>query len=89
MQAAVKHLPLFAYIEGRQAGDALDRVMSHCVNVRSVTKGSYNPFARRKGEPIPTCAGGMQLSLDLTKAYDDRVSWDRLISASPENYPGQ
>ena len=26
VQAAVKHLTLFAYIEGRQAGDALDRV---------------------------------------------------------------
>ena len=47
VQAAVKRLPLFAYIEGRQAGDALDRVMSHCANVRSLTKRSY--IARAKG----------------------------------------
>ena len=30
VQRAVEALPLFAYISGRQAGDALDRVFSHC-----------------------------------------------------------
>ena len=69
VQRAVEGLPLFAYISGRQAGDALDRVFAHCAHVRKIAKGAYNPIARKAGESRADCLGGIQLSLDLSKAY--------------------
>ena len=70
VQRAVEDLPLFAYISGRQAGDALDRVFAHCAHVRKIAKGAYNPIARKAGESRADCLGGIQLSLDLSKACD-------------------
>ena len=80
VQRVVEALPLFAYISGRQAGDALDRVFSHCAHVRKIAKGAYNPIARKAGEIRSDCLGGIQLSLDLSKAYD-KVPWSRLRQA--------
>ena len=78
VQRVVEALPLFAYTSGRQAGDALDRVFSQCARIRQIAKGAYNPIARKAGETRSDCLGGIQLSLDLSKAYD-KVPWPRLL----------
>ena len=43
-------------------------------------KGAYNPIARKAGESRADCLGGIQLSLDLSKAYD-KVPWAKLRQA--------
>ena len=67
--AAVADVPQFAYINGRQTADAIDRVLAHCQQIRCrVSDNRFNPF-----KPTQTRAkftGGMQLSLDLAKAFD-------------------
>ena len=79
VQAAVKHLPLFAYIEGRQAGR---RCPGPChvtlCQCEEPDQDFVQPVCTQK--PIPTCGGGIQLSLHPTRAYD-RVPWDRLVQA--------
>ena len=69
--AALQEVPQFAYMMGRQVNDALDRVISHCFSVRELLKGgSRSVFRLQEGRRDPLLRGGMQLSLDLSKAYD-------------------
>ena len=66
---AIEHVPQFAYIQNRQTSDSLDRVISHCRQVRSgVAANRFNPF--RPHQSRARFTGGMQLSLDLAKAFD-------------------
>ena len=66
---AVKHVPQFAYIHNRQTSDSIDRVISHCHQVRSrVAENRFNPF--KQSHIRARFTGGMQLSLDLAKAFD-------------------
>ena len=66
---AVEYVPQFAYIHHRQTSDAIDRVISHCQQVRSrVAANRFNPFQPTHNRAKFT--GGMQLSLDLAKAFD-------------------
>ena len=66
---AIEHVPQFAYIQNRQTSDSLDRVISHCRQVRSVVAANrFNPFKPHQSRARFT--GGMQLSLDLAKACD-------------------
>ena len=55
----------------RQCSDAIDRVLSHCARVRSRFESQrrtvWEPAAGRALAPIQ---GGLQLSVDLAKAYD-------------------
>ena len=69
--ATLQRIPQYAYTPHRQAADAVDRVLSHCWEVRELIKGnSRNVFKLHEGRSeIPFC-GGLQLSLDLSKAYD-------------------
>ena len=69
--AALQEVPQFAYMMGRQVNDALDRVISHCYSVRELLKGGSRSVVRlQEGRRDPLLRGGMQLSLDLSKAYD-------------------
>ena len=61
--------PQFAYVAARQTSDSLDRVISHCMRVREQLK-QYSGWNRRRKLHGGTLVGGMQLSLDLAKAYD-------------------
>ena len=68
---AVEAVPQFAYVLSRQCSDAIDRVLSHCARVRaclhSKRRTVWEPSSSHAQVPIQ---GGMQLSLDLAKAYD-------------------
>ena len=66
---AVHHIPQFAYIAHRQTSDSIDRVMAHCQQIRTRTANNrFNPF--KPGQGRAKFSGGMQLSLDLAKAFD-------------------
>ena len=66
---AVEHIPQFAYIPHRQTSDSIDRVIAHCQHIRSkISANRHNPF--RPHQERKRFTGGMQLSLDLAKAFD-------------------
>ena len=66
---AVEYVPQFAYIHNRQTSDSIDRVISHCHQIRSrVAENRFNPF--KPSQSRARFTGGMQLSLDLAKAFD-------------------
>ncbi|CAE7307349.1 unnamed protein product [Symbiodinium sp. CCMP2592] len=67
----LESIPQFAYLGGRSLQQALDRVVSHCAEVRSlVAQQGRNPFIYHQGRETLAVAGGIQLSLDISKAYD-------------------
>ena len=67
--SATESIPQFAYLHHRQTSDALDRVLTHCHCVRlKVSENRFNPFKATQSRAKFT--GGMQLSLDLAKAFD-------------------
>ena len=71
LQQALQSTPQFAYQQDRQTGDALDRVLSHCLLVRSRLQDHRSSvFSRRDGSFCSSFTGGVQLSLDMSKAYD-------------------
>ena len=66
---AVEYVPQFAYIHNRQTPDSIDRVIAHCHQIRSkVADNRFNPF--KPNQHRARFTGGMQLSLDLAKAFD-------------------
>ena len=69
LQQALQSTPQFAYQQDRQTGDALDRVLSHCLLVRSRLQDHRSSvFSRRDGSFCSSFTGGVQLSLDMSKA---------------------
>lgn len=73
-------MPLWAYLPGRSTQDALLRVGQHCLAVRSMmTCLRSTPFTRQRGMHRYRVAGGLQLFLDIEKAFD-MVSRARLFS---------
>ena len=68
---AVQSVPQFAYVAGRQCADAIDRALSHCARIRAGLQ-SYgrNAWSQSRGPSRASVYGGLQLSLDLAKAYD-------------------
>ena len=78
---AMVRLPQYAYVAGRGTTEAILRVTLHCACVRNTLQTQrmtiHDRFAgaRRAG-----CVGGMQMSLDLSKAFD-MLSHDVLILA--------
>ena len=69
VNAALRLTPQFAYVAARQTSDSLDRVLSHCMRVREKLK-QYSGLDKRRRVRGGALVGGMQLSLDLAKAYD-------------------
>ena len=64
-------IPQFAYIAGRSLQEALHRVIARCAQVRAlVASQAINIHGRRAGKSSQPLCGGMQLSLDISKAYD-------------------
>ena len=71
LEKALHRTPQFAYLSHRQVADAVDRVASHCRSVRECLKGGgRSVFKLQQGFRESHLYGGMQLSLDLSKAYD-------------------
>ena len=81
LEQALAQVPQFAYLRSRQTADALDRVLSHCQQVRlQLSQYRNSIFAKRSGAQHRHFCGGLQISLDLSKAYD-RIPRDKLHQA--------
>ena len=78
---AMVRLPQYAYIAGRGTTEAILRVTLHCACVRDALQTQkltiHDRFA---GARRAECVGGIQMSLDLSKAFD-MLSHEVLILA--------
>lgn len=73
-------MPLWAYLPGRSTQEALLRVSRHCHLARTLTASSKStPFTRQQGITRCRLAGGLQLFLDIEKAFDG-VCREKLFS---------
>ena len=92
---AAQHIPQFAFLEGQQTCDAIDRAFGHCREIRERRQNAtVTTRDRRAGKTAQTISGGITLSLDLRKAFDS-IPWKCLqeylvhfqIPASAEGNP--
>ena len=68
LEEAAFQMPQFAYLKQRQTLDSIDRAVAHCVHIRKrIAENRINPFRSKARNPF---TGGMQLSLDMAKAFD-------------------
>ncbi|CAE7448983.1 unnamed protein product [Symbiodinium natans] len=75
---AATHIPQFAYLEGRQTCDAIDRAFGHCREIRERRQNAtVTTRDRRAGKTAQIVSGGVTLSLDLRKASDS-IPWQCL-----------
>ena len=71
MQAYLASTPQYAYVAGRALRDAVTRVSSPCASIRKLIQSqASNIHARRDGKVQRSLFGGIQLSLDISKAFD-------------------
>ena len=67
----LRSIPQFAYVPERGIYQALDRVMSHCAEVRQrMASQGLNIHAKHAGIQKKEITGGIQISMDINKAYD-------------------
>ena len=81
----VKQWPQTAYVPGRSTATALKVVFSHCHDVRTAcAQARLNLHQKHAGQATqqraPQLRGGLQVSLDLTAAFD-LVNWSHLRTA--------
>ncbi|CAE7266424.1 pol [Symbiodinium sp. CCMP2592] len=78
----LKDLPQFAYVPGRGTLDSVLRVQAHCQAViDSCMSADWTTREARAGIPKPPAtAGGLQLSLDLSSAFD-HMEWIHIATA--------
>ena len=77
----VQKFPQTAYLPGRHTGTALRRVFAHCHHIRQLSQSEHLTIHRRAlGEHQQQCTGGLQISLDLSAAFDT-VRWGHLKQA--------
>lgn len=63
--------PHFGFLPKRSALDAVRRVVSHCIQVRTLIALQRRTIARQMAtKPLYTFCGGMQMYLDLKHAFD-------------------
>ena len=71
VQTYLASIPQFAYVSGRTLQDAVTRVTSHCSEVRTLIQSeACNIHTKRGGRTQKNLYGGVQLSLDVSKAFD-------------------
>ena len=71
VQTYLASIPQFAYVSGRALQDAVTRVTSHCSEVRTLIQSqACNIHTKRGGRTEKKLYGGVQLSLDISKAFD-------------------
>ena len=64
-------IPQFACVSGRTLQDAVTRVTSHCSEVRTLIQSqACNIHTKRGGRAQKNLCGGVQLYLDISKAFD-------------------
>ena len=67
----VKYLPLFGYIQQRSPQQALELVFAHCAAARDLAKAQTRSlYELRSGQVRSQCAGGLQISIDFSQAFD-------------------
>ena len=70
LEQALASQPQYAYLIARRTTDALDRVYDHCEQARQqVASVRPDPFLHSKRRSS-SLRGGLQLSLDLSRAFD-------------------
>ena len=63
--------PQYAYLPFRCTADAIERVVRHCTYIRSLVQSQRSDvFNRAAKAPTYQACGGVQIYLDLTKAFD-------------------
>eukprot|EP00435_Cladocopium_sp_Y103_P053626 s284_g17.t1 len=73
--------PQMAYMAFRDTQDALLRVVTHCQQVHALVRSqSSSLWNQRAGNERLTCYGGLQLFVDLERAFDTAPR-DRIIQA--------
>ena len=78
--------PQYAYLPGRGTYDAICRVIGHCEVVRCLAKSSVNTIHdTRAGTDRVLCAGGLQILVDLSGAFDRAPR--SLLQAALEDLP--
>ena len=66
-----KFLPLFGYIQQRSPQQALEMVFAHCAEARDLAKAQTRSlYELRSGRVRSQCAGGLQISIDFSQAFD-------------------
>ena len=71
LESKLKHLPQFAYTNGRGVLDALLRVHSHLRKARLLSlQGRASRNELHQGRRANPCVGGLSFSLDLEGAFD-------------------
>ena len=81
----VKQWPQTAFVPGRSTATALKVVFSHCYGIRQAcAQARLNLHQKHEGQAsqhkAPPLRGGLQVSLDLTAAFD-LVNWSHLCTA--------
>ena len=63
--------PQYAYIAGRSTEGAIARIIEHCAAVRDdIGHCQRNVFTKRARRAVTPAAGGVQLSVDMSTAFD-------------------
>ena len=66
-----KYLPLFGYIQQRSPQQALELVFAPCAEARDLAKAQTRSlYELRSGKVRSQCAGGLQISVDFSQAFD-------------------
>ena len=77
----IRQYPQCAFLRGRSAGTALRVVHEHCHAVRDAcSKVRLNVHQQHQGQTRAVGSGGLQLSLDLTAAFD-LIHWSDVKQA--------
>ena len=68
---SICHLPQYAYLPMRSTRDALMKVAEHCAATRRILMGQARSIhIPSKAQHKPECCGGIQIFLDLHRAFD-------------------
>ena len=71
MDPLLRTQPQFAFLKQRSASDAIRRVLKHCALVRTLIANQRRSVHQRaSGLPCYAVCGGLQVFLDLRKAFD-------------------
>lgn len=67
----LRTLPQMAYLPGRGTMEAIARTRAHCSLVRQHLEGSHRDVhLKASGAPLPKFHGGVQVFIDLQRAFD-------------------
>ena len=69
-EAKIHRWPLFAYLQGRSAHDAIRRVISHCSETKQLQFMLQHRIHQCAAGSTNRLTGGLIISLDLSKAFD-------------------